>query len=61
MALKVKLYPPLSAEEVRQLMIMTSDDIDVPESNPDHTRTMTEQSFQVDQVGTGTLDMEETM
>lgn len=30
------LDPPLSAEEVRQLITMTADDIDIPESQPDH-------------------------
>ncbi|MCB9737652.1 MAG: VCBS repeat-containing protein [Deltaproteobacteria bacterium] len=38
MALKEKLDPPLSAEEVRGLLIMSVDDIDVPESKTDDTK-----------------------
>ena len=35
-ALDQEVDPPLSAEEVRGLMIMSADDIDVPESQDDH-------------------------
>lgn len=36
--LKAKLDPPISAEEVRGVLIMTADDIDVPESKTDATK-----------------------
>jgi MYXO-CTERM domain-containing protein len=35
-ALQSNLRPALSAEEARQLLVMTADDIDVPESRPGH-------------------------
>jgi hypothetical protein len=38
MALQTKLDPPLSAEEVRGLLIQSADDIDVPESHTDTTK-----------------------
>ena len=38
MALQAKLDPPLSAEEVRSILIETSDDLDVPESKTDSTK-----------------------
>ena len=38
MALQSKLDPPLSAEEVRGILVESSDDIDVPESKTDGTK-----------------------
>ncbi|MEY3011514.1 MAG: hypothetical protein RIT45_249 [Pseudomonadota bacterium] len=38
MALKTQLDPPLSAEEVRSILIQSADDIDVPESKTDETK-----------------------